>query len=196
MCGIRYNLRMVGTARRAVRREVAGSNSSQDRNGISVNMRQKQFSANAQRLIDALEDPVPPWSDSLQKQADHALQGAICEAEDGSYAQVGFENVDWTCAKTYNPERVQMYLLRFHVLVPLAAVFRESKDERYARAARRFIEAFLRDHPIHDDWRPARYDGPTQYDLRVGCCENAGWLGTLHVFLGSEAFDEPFFETM
>jgi len=157
----------------------------------------EQFLENAARLIAALGDFVPPWTPATLEQADHAVAGEVAPAADGvTYARIGFDAIDWTGAGSYNRETVEMALLRFHMLTPLASAFRQTGDERYAQAARRWIEAFLRDHPIVEDWKPAPNDGPTQYDLRVGCADNAGWLGTLPVFLRSQAFDDAFFEVV
>lgn len=155
-----------------------------------------QFLQNARRVIDALGDPVPACTPEIIEQAQRAEKGEIWRAPDGRWAQIDLDHTDWTCAKSINPETLQMVLLRFHVLIPLAAAYRETRDERYARTARRYIEAFLRDHPIVEGWAPKRFDGPTQYDLRVGSSECPGWLGTLHAFTDSPAFDEAFVGTI
>lgn len=153
-----------------------------------------QFLSNAARLYAVVGDRVPPWTPNIQRDADHALKGEIYREADGTYTQFGFENVDWTCEKTNNPEVLRMYVLRFHVLLPLASTYRKTNDDRYALAARRYIESFLRDHPTREGWTPnPKYDVATQFDLRVGNAECPGWLGTLHAFLPSTVFDDDFF---
>lgn len=156
-----------------------------------------QFLAEARRLRDAGCDWVPALNAKIKEEADHAVCGEICPTADGSvYARVGLSNIDWTCSTTYNPPRVEMALRRFHMLVPLAAAWRDTGDECYAAAARQYIEAFLTDHPATDNWKPGPGDGATQYDLRIGCGANAGWMGTVPVFLSGKTFDDDFFAAM
>jgi hypothetical protein len=159
--------------------------------------RREQFLENAARLCAAMGDPVPPCTPDLLDEADHAAAGEIVIRRGGlTYVPIGFGDIDWTCADTCNPPVVEMALRRYHMMRPLASAFRQTRDERYARAARRWIEVFLRDHPIVEGWEPLPGDGATQYDLRVGCAENAGWLGTMPVLLESDAYDDEFFETV
>jgi hypothetical protein len=87
-------------------------------------------------------------------------------------------------------------LMRFGLLSPLASAFRKTADERYARSARQHIEAFLRAYPVAEGWSPPPDDGATSYPARIGSTRAAGWLGTLPAFLGSQAFDDEFFETI
>lgn len=149
----------------------------------------RMFLERAEWLSAALGDWVPPCTPTLREQADHALAGEIYRAADGvTWKRVDFTGIDWSCAGKH--------LLLYWMLVPLAAAFRDSGDERYALAARRYIEAFLAAHPITADWRPATYDGATAYPARIGGSHNAGWLGTLAVFLNSKSFDDDFFTTL
>ncbi|MCX5658538.1 MAG: heparinase II/III family protein [Planctomycetota bacterium] len=155
-----------------------------------------RFLENAKRINDALGDPIPACTPAMLDEANRAETGEIWRAPDGTVAVIDLDATDWTCSKTPNPETVQMHLLRYHILVPLAAAFRQTRDEKYPRIARRFIEAFLRDHPMVEGWAPKRHDGATQYDLRIGSSECPGWLGTLHFFAESKTFDDAFIETI
>ena len=143
------------------------------------------------RLAAVLGDGVPEWSPAVKDQAEHAIEGEIYLSPDGLWTRIDFDRVDWNARDTVNPAHIIMVLRRFHMLGPLAAGYRASADERYARAARRYIEAFLRDDPPVDDWAPVPLDGATQYDIRVGA-----WLGALSEFRRSPAFDEAFMALM
>ena len=144
-----------------------------------------------QRLAAILSDDIPGWSPAVRDLAEHAVAGEIYCAPDGQWTRIDFDSVDWNCTKTVNPDHIVMVLRRFHMLGPLASGYRATKDERYARAARRAIEAFLRDDPPVDDWAPAPGDGATQYDIRIGA-----WLTALGEFRRSPAFDEAFMALM
>jgi len=139
------------------------------------------------RLAEALGDPVPKWTADISDQADHAIEGEIYRSPDGQWTRIDFDNVDWDCRNTPNPAHIIMVLRRFHVLGPLESGYRATGDERYARAARRYIEAFLRDDPPVENWAPKPLDGATQYDIRIGV-----WLTALSEFQQSQAFDEAF----
>lgn len=139
------------------------------------------------RLADALGDGPPPWNDAVKDRAEHAIDGEIYCSPDGEWTRIDFDDVDWNCVNTVNPSHIVMVLRRFHVLGPLEAGYRATGDERYAQSARRYIAAFLRDHPSGDNWEPVPGDGDTQYDIRLGV-----WLIALSEFRQSPAFDEAF----
>ena len=143
------------------------------------------------RLAAVLGDGVPEWSPAVKDQAEHAIEGEIYLSPDGLWTRIDFDRVDWNARDTVNPAHIIMVLRRFHMLGPLAAGYRASADERYARAARRYIEALLRDDPPVDDWAPVPGDGATQYDIRVGV-----WLVAMSDFRESPAFDEAFMARM
>lgn len=143
------------------------------------------------RLAAALGDDVPAWTPAVREQAEHALEGDVYRAPDGQWVRIDFDRVDWNAKNTINPAHLIMVLRRFHVLGPLESAYRATGDERYAQAARRYIEAFLRDHPPAEDWTPVPGDGDTQYDIRVGV-----WLVAMGEFRNSPAFDEALMERM
>lgn len=154
-----------------------------------MNPQREQLLKNSRRIITALGDPIAAGSPQAAEACEHAFRGELSRAPDGTYAKFDLDHVDWSCAKTHNPGIVQMYLLRYYILNPLTAMYRQTRDEKYAMCAKRYMEAFMRDHPTRDDWAPKPMDGPTQYDLRV-----YNWVETLHVFLDSPAFDDAFFD--
>lgn len=146
--------------------------------------------ANA-RLAEVLGDSVPAWTPAVREMAEHAIEGDVYRAPDGAWTRIHFDRVDWNAARTVNPAHIIMVLRRFAVLGPLASGYRATGDERYAQSARRYIEAFLRDHPPVDGWEPVPGDGATQHDIRVGV-----WLEALSHFAASPAFDESLMARM
>jgi len=143
------------------------------------------------RLAAVVGDGPPEWSPAVKELAEHAIEGEIYRSPDGLWTRIDFDSVDWNCRDTVNPGHIIMVLRRFHVLGPLASGYRATADERYAQAARRYIEAFLRDDPPVDDWAPVPGDGATQYDIRV-----CAWLAAMSHFRQSPAFDEAFVALM
>lgn len=146
--------------------------------------------ANA-RIAVAIGDGVPKWSPAIKEQADHALLGDVYRAPNGEWTQIDFERIDWNGTRSVNPGYLIMALRRFAVLRPLSSAYRATGDERYAQAARRYIEAFLRDHPPSLEWEPVPGDGATQYDNRV-----VAWLTSLSTFETSPAFDDDLVSQM
>ncbi|MCX5660254.1 MAG: hypothetical protein NTW19_11100, partial [Planctomycetota bacterium] len=77
--------------------------------------------------------------------------------------------------------------VHIHYLASLASAFRETKDDRYARAAAVLLEAWLVREPERP-WKP----GPTYNALDIphtlGDTECVGWFGVLPVVVASPAF--------
>lgn len=143
------------------------------------------------RLASVLGDGTSEWNANLQDQAEHAIAGDVYRSPNGVWTRINFDDVDWNANDTVNPAHIIMVLRRFHMLGPLVAGYRATGHERYAQAARRYIDAFLRDHPPVDDWSPVPGDGETQYDIRVGA-----WLEALGQLRLSATFDEDFMALM
>ncbi len=139
------------------------------------------------RLVAAMGDEVPAWSPEVRDKADHAVEGDVCRRPDGSWVRIDFDRVDWDGLESGNPQELAMVMRRFYMLFPLISAYRATGDERYPRVARRYIEAFLRDHPYSGDWKPGPGDGDTQYDIRAGV-----WLTALAGFSRSPSFDDAF----
>lgn len=136
------------------------------------------------RLAAAMGEEVPRWSPEVREQAERAVRGEVYRSLAGRWNGVDVDRVDWDGLASDNPEEMAMIMRRFYMLRPLLSGYRATGEERYAQAARRYVEAFLRDHPVGDDWAPGPRDGDTQYDIRVGY-----WLVALGEFRLSPAFD-------
>lgn len=155
----------------------------------------EQFLANARRLVAARGDWVPPLTPALLRQADHLIVGELYRADGGeSWVRIDPDTVDWTGQSLPVPRRAHAMLMIFRLLGPLAAAYRETRDERYAQSARRYFEAFLRAHPVTPSWAPSEHDGATCFPGRIGSTRSPGWLGLLPAFDGSPAFDDAFFD--
>ena len=129
------------------------------------------------------------------REGQHLVRGEVYPEADGSaWIRMDLANIQWMGQGTSDPYRVHNVLMRFGLLAPLAAAYRETHDERFARSTRAYLEAFLRTYPVREDWQPAPEDGPTSYPNRIGWSRDIGWLGALPTFLESPAFDDAFFE--
>ena len=107
--------------------------------------------------------------------------------------QVGLKDIDWT-GKHIRHQEWPAQLNRFFHLRPLAAAYRATHDERFARAARAYIEDWLREDPYETapGFRPG--DNGLNMSIRLGNSTNQGWGGTLPYFVGSPTFDGPFLD--
>ena len=105
--------------------------------------------------------------------------------------QVGLKDIDWKGGHIHHQEWPAQ-LNRFFHLRPLAAAYRATHDERFARAARAYIEDWLREdrYDTATGFRPG--DNGLNMSIRLGTSVQSGWGGTLPVFLGSAAFDDAF----
>lgn len=144
------------------------------------------------RRIDAvIKDGSETWDDAVRERAERAIHGDVYQAPDGAWTRIDFDRIDWDATSTVNPAHIVMVLRRFHMLGPLTAGYRATGDERYAKAARRYIEAFLRDHPPVENWTPVPLDADTQYDIRIGV-----WLNAMGHLRNSPSFDDAILAEM
>ena len=110
--------------------------------------------------------------------------------------KVGLRDVDWTGGHIKHQEWPAQ-LNRFYYLGDLAAAYRQTKDERFARAARAYIEDWIRSDPGYataEDCRPG--DNTLNISIRLGTSEHSGWGGILPAFLDSPSFDGAFLKTV
>ncbi|MHB0938083.1 MAG: heparinase II/III family protein [Armatimonadota bacterium] len=145
---------------------------------------------NNQPLLAVWGDPVPAVNDEIRNVADKALEGIIYFYGVHETA-VGRRDIDWS-GPQHQHQEWQAQLNRFFFLPPLAAIYRETGDERYAEAARDYLADWMRAHPTRPDWQLAPYDNVLNLCIRVGNSQFAGWLGTLPIFRQSPAFAEAF----
>ncbi|MFB3829792.1 MAG: heparinase II/III family protein, partial [Bryobacteraceae bacterium] len=67
-----------------------------------------------------------------------------------------------------------------------------TRDERYARAARAYIEDWLREDPYATATTARSGDNMLTLSIRLGSSMTPGWGGALAVFLDSPTFDDAF----
>ena len=106
--------------------------------------------------------------------------------------EIGLQNIDWTGAHI-NHQEWPAQLNRFYHLPPLAAAYRETGDERFAEAARSYIEDWIRSHPGYEtaqQFMPG--DSGLNMSIRLGTSHASGWGGVLPAFLASPSFDDSF----
>src|SRR5689334_17042487 len=106
---------------------------------------------------------------------------------------VGLANIDWAGGHIHHQEWPAQ-LNRFFHLSPLAAAYRATSDERYARAARAYIEDWLRGDAYETAQATRPGDNTLTMSIRLGTSVHSGWGGTLPAFLSSPAFDDAFLD--
>ncbi len=107
--------------------------------------------------------------------------------------KVGLRDIDWSGGHLKHQEWPAQ-LNRFGYLRQLASAYRATHDERFATAARAYIEDWIRSNPGYDRFRPS--DSSLNMSIRLGTSVASGWAGVLPVFLDSPAFDDEFLKTM
>ena len=105
--------------------------------------------------------------------------------------QVGLKDIDWS-GKHIHHQEWPAQLNRFFHLRPLAAAYRATHDERFAQAARAYIEDWLRgdNYATATALRPG--DNTLNMSIRLGSSHHLGWGVTLPAFLGSPSFGDAF----
>lgn len=128
----------------------------------TMTFHREQFLSDHRRLVAIWGDRLPEWSEANRQRADAALEGR----------------------KTGGPDNT---LCARGPLDFLAAAFHAIHDERYAVAAREWLELELANaETALDAWVSLAIS------FTVGNTAVPGWLGTLPYFLASPAFDEAF----
>jgi hypothetical protein len=109
---------------------------------------------------------------------------------------IGLRGIDWTGSHLKHQEWPAQ-LNRFYHLPPLAAAYRSTKDERFAHAARSYIEDWISTHPGYETaerFMPG--DSGLNMSARLGTSHSHGWAGVIPTFLASPAFDDAFLMQM
>ncbi len=146
---------------------------------------------NAARLGEALCGYASRFVRPDLAVADQAAGGIINFNHMGAVPiEVGRHDLDWAGGHRRHQEWCAQ-LNRFFFLSPLAAAYAETKDEKYAEAARDYLADWLRARPTRDGWEP----GPGDNTLTLGI-RNDMWFANLPAFLDSPAFDEAFIQQM
>ncbi|MEN6601565.1 MAG: heparinase II/III family protein, partial [Bryobacteraceae bacterium] len=105
--------------------------------------------------------------------------------------EVGLKDIDWTGAHIRHQEWPAQ-LNRFYYLGPLASAYRATHDESFARAARAYIEDWMRGDSYASSSSLRAGDNTLTMSIRLGTSFHAGWAGVLPVFLESPSFDDAF----
>jgi len=135
--------------------------------------------------------PLAP--DDWKPRAEAALDGVLLFYGEQP-VRVGRRGIDWSGGHVDHQEWPAQ-LNRFFQLMPLARAYRDSKDEKYAAAARDYIEDWLDTHePYRPDGPCAPGDSTLNMSVRLGSTRHPGWLASAEGFDGSAAFDEEFLE--
>jgi hypothetical protein len=130
----------------------------------------------------------PGFSSWTMEYADKAVAGMLA-FEGGVWVNVGASEIDWSGSQYPHVEWVAT-LNRFRYLLPLASAYEKTHDERYATAARAYMEDWLRYDPGFAA-RRERGDNTLNISTRL-----RSWTQSLPLFLDSPAFDEAFLRTM
>jgi len=132
----------------------------------------------------------------LQAEANDAVRGTLLFRFQGAHPiVVGTRDIDWSGGQKAHQEWPAQ-LNRFRFLEPLAAAWRQTRDEQYALAARGYLEDWMRTHPVRTDWTLSQGDSRLNLAIRVGNSAFFGWGGAIFAFAGSTHFDEEFQHTL
>ncbi len=160
------------------------------------------------RKIDALERDASLDGRPVRESGDTAVwreamrSGEILFSDgiNGRVRYKSFRDIDFTGPEFQNQEWCSQ-LNRFFWLQPLAGLYRETGDERWARMARDGIEAWMdfRHYTGHEtaaDVWPSTGDNTLSTSIRLGQRGGKGWWGCAADFDGSEAFSQDFVDRM
>ncbi len=123
------------------------------------------------------------------------IAGGTVYFYDRTPVKVGLKDIDWTGGHIHHQEWPAQ-LNRFFYLGALAPAYKATRDERFARAARAYIEDWIRGDPYAHSTTLRAGDNTLNMSIRLGSSVHAGWAGVLPVFLASPAFDDPFIDSI
>lgn len=135
---------------------------------------------------------VPEATPEIMKKAEQIAGGTVF-FYGTTPVQVGLRNIDWRGGHIKHQEWPAQ-LNRFFHLRDLASAYRATREERFARAARAYIEDWLREDPYATATTMRPGDNGLNMSIRLGSSIDGGWGGTLPVFLPSPAFDDAFLD--
>jgi hypothetical protein len=151
--------------------------------------------AAVEAALPMLESPLASATtgEAALKVADQAVDGIVNFTWNGQTpTRVGRVGIDWSGAH-HKHQEWPAQLNRFFFLSPLSQAYKATGDERYARAARDYLQDWLRAHPTREGWKLAPYDNTLNLSIRVGHLGGrVGWTGALPGLLESPSFDEAF----
>jgi hypothetical protein len=121
--------------------------------------------------------------------ANKAAEGLLA-FQDGMWIKVGLKDIDWAGGQYPHVEWGQT-LNRWPQIKALAAAYRKTHDERYARTARAYIEDYIRHDPGFDARRKNRGDTTLSVAIRI-----QRWEVALPAFFDSPSFDDAFIQNI
>ncbi len=154
--------------------------------------RRAAIAERAQALASLPGQQIPHATVELIREADQIATGTVF-FYGRTPVQVNLRDIDWSGAHIHHQEWPAQ-LNRFFHLRPLAAAYQATRDERYARAARAYIEDWLRGDNYQTATRTRPGDNTLTMSIRLGSSTQPGWAGTLPTFLTSPAFDDAFLD--
>jgi hypothetical protein len=146
----------------------------------------------AARLRSFPGQQTPEATPEVIEKANQIAQGTVFFYE-RTPVKVGLKDIDWTGSHIKHQEWPAQ-LNRFFHLGELAAAYRATRDEKYAQAARAYIEDWIRGDPYETAAELRGGDNTLNMSIRLGSSKFAGWGGVLPVFLKSPTFDDAFVE--
>jgi len=160
----------------------------------TVNMRETIFERD-QALRGFRGQTIPEATPQTLERAEKIASGIVF-FYDRTEVSVGLRGIDWSGSHIDHQEW-QGQLNRFFHLSPLAAAYAATRDERFAQAARSYIEDWIDSHPGYaeaEEFMP--YDCGLDMSIRLGTSHSSGWGGVLPTFLSSPAFDDDFLASL
>jgi hypothetical protein len=146
----------------------------------------------AAKLANFEGQQMPPATPETMRKAQDIASGTVL-FYDHTPVKIGLSGIDWSGGHIHHVEW-PADLNRFFYLRELAAAYKASREERYAHAARAYIEDWIRGE--HYDRATSYQPGDRSLDMsiRLGNSVESGWGGTLPAFLDSNAFDDSFLD--
>jgi hypothetical protein len=135
---------------------------------------------------------IPQATPELIQQAEEIAKGTVF-FYDRTPVKVGLKKIDWSGSQLQHQEWPAQ-LNRFQYLNALAAAFKATGQERFAQAARAYIEDWLHGSASATGVTLHKHDSTLNMSIRLGSSADSGWGGTLPAFLSSPAFDDKFLE--
>ncbi|MCC7496684.1 MAG: alginate lyase family protein [Bryobacterales bacterium] len=148
----------------------------------------------ARLLSEFPSEQVAPADGAVMKQAEKIAEGTVF-FYDRTPVEIGLKQIDWSGGQIHHQEWPAQ-LNRFYYLGPLASAYKATGDERFAKAARAYIEDWIRGDPYEHATTLRAGDNTLNMSIRLGSSVHAGWTGVLWVFLGSPSFDDAFLDRM
>ncbi len=154
----------------------------------------EQIRERAAALVGFPGQTLPAVSEHVLARADQIAAGTVF-FYNRTPVEVGLKGIDWSGRHIAHQEWPAQ-LNRFSYFGPLAAVYRQTVDEKYAAAARSYIEDWMatEDYAHADHFRPG--DSGLNMSIRLGSSQHSGWGGVLWAFLDSPSFDDAFLHAM